>query len=63
MESPLREDEKLVRAAAVQARPVWFNLEATVDKTCCIVAQAAKSGAQIVAFPECWLPGYPTWIW
>lgn len=50
-------------AAAVQAEPVWFDLDATIEKTGEIVAEAAANGAQIVAFPEVWLPGYPVFIW
>ncbi|KAF1730020.1 Arylacetonitrilase [Beauveria bassiana] len=52
-----------VTVAVTQAEPVWLNLEATVDKTCKIISEAAKNGAQLVAFPEVWIPGYPAWIW
>lgn len=51
------------RAAAVQAEPVWFNLDATIDVTETLVADAARQGARLVAFPEVWLPGYPVFIW
>ncbi|KAL6399405.1 aliphatic nitrilase [Ilyonectria robusta] len=52
-----------VHVAVVQAEPVWLNLEATTKKTCQLVAEAAKNNAKVIAFPECWLPGYPAWIW
>ncbi|KAJ5295136.1 aliphatic nitrilase [Penicillium antarcticum] len=52
-----------VRVAVTQAEPVWLDLDATVDKTCTLIAEAAANGAQLVAFPECWIPGYPAWIW
>jgi len=52
-----------VRVAAVQAEPGWFDLEATVDKTIDLIAEAAAHGAEIVAFPETWLPGYPIFLW
>ncbi|CEI60150.1 Arylacetonitrilase [Fusarium venenatum] len=52
-----------MKAAVVQAEPVWFDLAKTVEKTCKLINEAASNGAQIVAFPELWLPGYPTWIW
>jgi predicted amidohydrolase len=54
---------KVVKAAVIQAEPEWFNLQATVDKACRLITEAASKGAQIVSFPEAWIPGYPTWIW
>ncbi|KLP19923.1 Uncharacterized protein LW94_6185 [Fusarium fujikuroi] len=53
----------LIKAAVVQAEPVWFDLPGTVTKTCDLIKDAASKGAKIIAFPELWLPGYPTWIW
>ena len=47
------------RAAAIQAEPVWFDLDATVDKTLRLIEEAASNGADLIAFPETWLPGYP----
>lgn len=51
------------RVASVQAEPVWFDLEASVAKTIDLIEQAADAGAALVAFPECWVGGYPWWIW
>ncbi|KAK1146246.1 Carbon-nitrogen hydrolase [Aspergillus melleus] len=52
-----------VRVAAVQAEPEWLDLPAAVRKTCSIIQDAARQGVQLIAFPECWIPGYPAWIW
>lgn len=54
---------RIVKAAAVQAEPVWLDLESTIAKTCQLIQEAASNGAQIVSFPEAFVPGYPTWIW
>ena len=52
-----------IRVAAVQAEPVWLDIEGTVDKTVKLIEEAAGKGAQLVAFPETWVPGYPVFLW
>lgn len=51
------------KAAAVQAAPVFLNTDATVDKVCDLIAEAAHNGARLVAFPEVFVSGYPYWSW
>ncbi|KAK5734023.1 hypothetical protein LTR17_009295 [Elasticomyces elasticus] len=52
-----------MRVAVTQHEPVWLDLEKTIDKTCDIITEASEAGAKLVVFPECWVPGYPAWIW
>jgi nitrilase len=51
------------KAACVQAAPVYMDLAGTVAKTVKLIDEAAKNGAKLIAFPECWIPGYPWFIW
>ena len=49
-------------AAAVQAAPVFLNIDHTVDKAVDLIKEAGKAGAKLIAFPETWIPTYPIWI-
>jgi predicted amidohydrolase len=51
------------KMAAIQAAPVYFDAEASADKACRLVRAAASKGADIAAFSETWLSGYPFWVW
>ena len=51
------------KAAAVQTSPVFLNVDKTVDKAISIIKEAALNGAQLVAFPEVFIAGYPYWNW
>ncbi len=48
-----------LKVAVVQAAPVLFDREATVAKACRLTAEAAAQGAQLVLFPEAFVPAYP----
>lgn len=47
------------RVAVVQAAPVLFDREATIDTVARLTAEAAAGGAQLVLFPEAFVPAYP----
>lgn len=51
------------KAAAVQASPVFLDVDATVEKSVAIIKEAAGNGASLVAFPEVFIAGYPYWNW
>ena len=48
-----------VRAAVVQAAPVLFDRDATIAKLHTLTQEAAAQGAQVVVFPEAFVPAYP----
>ena len=48
-----------IKAAVVQATPVFFDKEKTLQKLETLVAAQAEQGVQLVVFPESFIPGYP----
>jgi nitrilase len=51
-----------VVVAAVQAAPIYLSLERSLSRALELISEAAKRRAQLVVFPETWLPGYPAWL-
>lgn len=49
------------KVAAAHVAPVYFDVERTVDKACDVIAEAARAGVRLIAFPESFIPGYPHW--
>jgi nitrilase len=49
--------------AAVQATPVFLDRAGTLEVACRAVRAVASGGADLVAFPESFVPGYPDWVW
>jgi nitrilase len=49
------------KACAAHVAPVFLNAQATVEKACALIAEAADNGAQLIAFPESFVPGFPLW--
>jgi aliphatic nitrilase len=51
-----------VRAAAVQASSVYLDRERSTAKACALIREAGSGGADIIAFPEGFIPAHPVWF-
>ena len=55
----MRELKNTCRAAIVQATPVMFDKARSLEKALCLMDEAAANAAELIVFPELFLPGYP----
>jgi nitrilase len=55
--------DRAVKVACVQAEPVVLDRERTLDRLEERAAEAARSGAELVVFPETYVPVYPSSRW
>jgi len=52
-----------VRVAAIQATPVVLDADASVEKACQLLGEAAEQGAKLAVLPETFIPVYPSGAW
>jgi nitrilase len=52
-------ENSFVKAAVVQAAPILFDREATVEKALGLIAEAGAQGSRLILFPEAFIPAYP----
>jgi len=55
----MKELKDTCRIAVVQAEPVMFDKEACIAKAIKYIEECAAGGAELVVFPELFVPGYP----
>lgn len=48
-----------IKVCLIQDSPVFFEKSKTLDKVEHLVSKASSQGAQLVVFPESFIPGYP----
>jgi len=53
----------MAKVAIAQLAPVFLDRAATLERAVGAVDEAAAGGAQLVVFPEAFVPGYPAWLW
>jgi len=51
------------KLAIAQVSPEFLDRERTIQKAVGLVEEAVASGAEMIVFPEAFIPGYPAWIW
>lgn len=51
--------KKIIKAAAAQIKPILFSGISTTEKVCDTIRTAATQGADIIVFPETFVPYYP----
>ena len=49
------------KVCAAHVAPVFLDAAATVEKACTLTAEASRTGARLIAFPESFVPGFPVW--
>lgn len=54
--------ETTLKVAIIQHKPAFLDLEASLQKAEHCIVEAAANGAQLIAFGETWLCGYPSWL-
>src|SRR2546430_17355041 len=55
--------DRPVKVACAQVEPVVLDREATLDKLEAVAREAAANGAELVVFPETFVPVYPSSRW
>jgi predicted amidohydrolase len=50
-----------IRVAACHVSPVFLSAAATTNKAIALIEQAAAQRANLVVFPETYIPAFPTW--
>jgi nitrilase len=50
-----------IKVAALHAASVFLDKQATTEKAINLIAEAASHGAELIVFPESFIPGFPVW--
>jgi nitrilase len=51
------------KVAIIQEAPYVLDKEKTINKAVEIINKVSSQGAELIVFPEAFIPGYPAWIW
>ncbi len=53
--------ERQYTVCAAHVAPIYLEAAKTTAKACSLIAEAARAGARLIAFPESYIPGFPLW--
>ncbi len=56
------DENRKIKLAAVQAASVFLDRDGGIEKTCALIREAGAAGADIIGFPEGFIPGHPHWF-
>ena len=51
------------KIAIIQYAPKMLDRDASLDQAVDLIGEAAAHGAELIVFPEAFVPGYPAWVW
>lgn len=52
---------EVVKVAVIQAASEFMDKKKCLEKACDLIIKAGKEGAELIVFPETWIPTYPYW--
>lgn len=55
----MKDIQDTCRLALVQAEPVMFDKQASIEKTLALIGEAQAQKPDLIVFPELFIPGYP----
>jgi nitrilase len=56
-------DSTMKKIAIIQEAPIVLDKKNTIKKSVEIINSVSEQGAELIVFPEAFIPGYPAWIW
>ncbi|MCA9017366.1 MAG: hypothetical protein KDA77_18735, partial [Planctomycetaceae bacterium] len=55
--------QPMKKVAIIQESPCILDKKGTLEKAVDLINNASANGAELIVFPEAFVPGYPAWIW
>lgn len=55
----MKNHSEVTKVAVIQAAPVLFNKDSTLEKACALIQEAGEHNAKLVLLPEAFIPAYP----